>query len=440
MRNSNIVISNILQLRTCHRAVSLVPKFFLMHLLGKATKNLLPSSIMNRSTAKTHHLNPMKKLITTALAGSLVIGQSIAAPFMAVGSSAEIFVTATAGIDFNDNVTLGNDYVAAGQSAPSNPILNETVFKFAPGLSYEFGKNALMSGRLAYVESFESYSDSSDLDSALSDVSFNAKHSDGGSTTTAKASFKQLNQNSVDLQSPILSRRDVVNFGGEHEMDLSAKSSLLFGFDYTDTDYNQTSFADRSVTEIPLRYFWDMNAKVDISLAVRYRETSSDFAGTGSNDLFYSIGARGDFTRKLSGFFRVGLTDRNLDVGSDRSSLGLNSDFTYRYSEKTQLTFGLSNDFGTSGVGDSQENFDVFVGFRANITPEFTLTSRISRREIDYFTRASDTFIQGSIGGEYTVNEYFQLLGRLNLQDNASGVVGGDFDNAVFSLSAKLRY
>ena len=91
-------------------------------------------------------------------------------------------------------------------------------------------------------------------------------------------------------------------------------------------------------------------------------------------------------------------------------------------------------------MGDSQENFDVFVGFRSNLTPEFALTSRVSRREIDYFTKASDTFITASIGGEYTVNEYVQILGKFNLQDNASGVVGGDFENNVFSLSARLRY
>ncbi len=370
----------------------------------------------------------------------MVIGHSVAAPFMAVGSSAEIFVTATAGIEFNDNVTLGNDYIGQGQTAPSNPVLDETVFRFAPGLSYEFGKNALLSGRIAYVETFESYSDSSNLDSALSDVSFDARHSDGNSTTTAKASFKQLNQNSVDQRAPTLSRRDVFNFGGEHEMDLTAKSSIQFGFDYDDTDYAQTTFSDRTRTEIPVRYFWDFTEKVDLSLSLRYRETDTDTAGTSSDDMFYAIGARGEFTPKLSGFFRVGFTDRNVQTGADRSTIGLTSNFTYNYSSKTQLTFGVSNDFGTSGTGESQENFDTFIGFRSNIRPEFALTSRISLREIDYFAKAADTFVQGSIGGEYTVNEYFQIHGRFNYQDNASGTVGGDFDNTVFSLSAKLRY
>jgi len=382
----------------------------------------------------------MKKLITTAVISTLVIGQSMAAPFMAVGSSAEIFVTATAGITFNDNVTLGSDFVAAGQTDPNNPIRDETIFRFAPGLSYEFGKNALLSGNLRYVETFDSYSDSSDLDTNLSDVAFDAKHDDGNSITKMKASFKQLNQNTVDSRSPTLSRRDVLNFGGDHEMDFSAKSSLLFGFDFTDTDYSAATFADRTRTEIPLRYFWETTPKVDLSLGLRYRETDSDFAGTSSDDMFYSVGARGEFTPKLSGFLRLGVTDRNLQTGADRTSFGLLSNFTYLYSAKTQLTFGVSNDFGTSGAGESQENFDVFVGFRSSISPEFALTSRISRREIDYFSKDADTYVQGSVGGEYIVNEYLQIHGRFNYSDNASGTVGGDFDNTIFSLSARLRY
>ena len=382
----------------------------------------------------------MKKLITIAVISMLVIGQSMAAPFMAVGSSAEIFVTATAGITFNDNVTLGSDFVAAGQTDPNNPIRDETIFRFAPGLSYEFGKNALLSGNLRYVETFDSYSDSSDLDTNLSDVAFDAKHDDGNSITKMKASFKQLNQNTVDSRSPTLSRRDVLNFGGDHEMDFSAKSSLLFGFDFTDTDYSAATFADRTRTEIPLRYFWETTPKVDLSLGLRYRETDSDFAGTSSDDMFYSVGARGEFTPKLSGFLRLGVTDRNLQTGADRTSFGLLSNFTYLYSAKTQLTFGVSNDFGTSGAGESQENFDVFVGFRSSISPEFALTSRISRREIDYFSKDADTYVQGSVGGEYIVNEYLQIHGRFNYSDNASGTVGGDFDNTIFSLSARLRY
>lgn len=383
----------------------------------------------------------MKKNTLTALAATTLLGSSlVAAPFMAIGSSAELFVTAKVGVDINDNVTLGSNFLAAGQTDPSNPVLDDTVLTFAPGLSYEFGKNALVSGRLSYVENITRYSDSSNLDSELSDLTFNIQHKDEKSSTTGKASYRQLNQNSVDARSPILSRRDVFNAGIEHEMDLSAKTSLLFGFDRTDTDYEQASFTDRVRTEIPVRAFFELTPKVDMSFSVDYRQIDTDTTAADAEDWFYSVGARGEFTPKLSGFLRLGVTDRGVKVGSGKTSFGLKSDFRYAYSEKTSLTFGAGNDFGTSGTGQSQENLDAFIGLNSKISPDFTLGGRISYRKIDYFTRASDTYMEGTISGDYIVNEYLNVRGAFNYKDNDSGLAGGDFDNTVFSLSASLRY
>ncbi len=359
---------------------------------------------------------------------------------MAIGSSAELFLTARAGVEINDNVTLGSNYDPPGPGGPTNPVRDDTIIVFAPGLSYEFGKNALVSGALSYTETISRYSDNSDLDSELSDVTFNIRHKDEKSSTTGKASYRQLNQNSVDQRSPILSRRDVFNAGVEHEMEMTAKSSFLFGFDYTDTDYEQATFTDRIRTEIPLRYFYELTPKVDMSFSVRYRDVDTETVTSDAEDWFYAIGARGEFTPKLSGFLRVGVTDRSLKNGVDRTTFGMKSDFRYLYSEKTSLTFGVGNDFGTSGAGESQENLDAFVGFTSNISPEFALDSRIALRRIDYFTRGTDTYMEGSISGNYIFNEYFKLRGTFNYKDNDSSLAGGDFDNTVFSLMAQLRY
>ena len=383
----------------------------------------------------------MNKNTLTAFAATTLLGSSlVAAPFMAIGSSAELFVTAKVGIEINDNVTTGSNYLAAGQTTPSNPVLDDTIFLFAPGLSYEFGKNALVSGRLAYVENISRYSDNSNLDSELSDISFNVQHKDEKSKTTGKASYRQLNQNTVDARSPSLSLREVFNAGIEHEMDLTAKTSLLFGFDRTDTDYDLDTFTDRIRTEIPVRAFYELTAKVDLSFGAQYRSIDTDSAAADSEDWFYSVGVRGEYSPKLSGFLRVGVTDRSVKVGSGKTTFGMKSDFSYKYSEKTTLTFGAGNDFGTSGTGQSQENFDAFIGFNSKISPDFTFGTRLTYRKIDYFTRASDTYMEGTISGDYIVNEYLKLRGAFNYKDNESGIAGGDFDNTVFSLSASLRY
>jgi len=382
----------------------------------------------------------MNKTTLSAVFCALFAGSISAAPFMAVGTSSELFLTGEMTITANDNVTLGNDFVPPGGTQPFNPVRDDIVIRIAPGLSYEFGRNALISGKFAYHENIDFYQDNSDLDAALSNVVFNAAHDDGSSSTKINASYRQLIQNTVDVRLPTLSRRDVIKAKIEHEMELSAKSSLMFGVDWSDTDYQRNSLQDRDMVTLPLDYYWEASPKLDISLGGFYRTTNTDQAASSSDDFGLTLGARGDFTAKLKGFFKVGFVDRSIDNGRSRSSLSLASDFSYLYSEKTTFTAGVKNDFGNSGAGENQENFDVFLGFRSKMTPDFTLKGRVSFRQIDYFTRAADDYIEGSIGGEYVVNEYFQIHGMIALKDNDSALATGDFDNTVFSLTAKLRY
>jgi polysaccharide biosynthesis protein VpsM len=382
----------------------------------------------------------MNKRIATAALSAVIAGSAYSAPFLAVGTSSEVFVTADVSLSFNDNVTLGNDFVAPGATTPFNEVRDDVVFRFAPGVSFEFGRNALMSGKLAYVENIDVYQDNSDLDTALSNVTFDATHDDGSAKTSVRASYRQLNQNTVDARLPDLSRRDESQAKIDHEMEISAKSSIMFGVDWRDTDYSRDSLVDRNVTQIPLRYYWEATPKVDLSFGGAYRRTDTDFANSSSDDILLNIGARGDFTPKLKGFVRVGFADRSLDNGAERASFNMSSNLTYLYSEKTTLNFGIGNDFGSSGIGENQENFDVFLGFRSEIAADFALRGRISYREIDYFSRGSDGYTQGSLGGEYIVNEYLQVHGTFSYSNNDADLVSGDFDNTIFSVMAKLRY
>lgn len=382
----------------------------------------------------------MNHRLATAALSAILAGSAYSAPFMAVGTSSEIFVTADVSLSFNDNITLGNNFVAPGGTQPFNPVRDDVVWRFNPGVSYEFGRNALLSGKLSYVENIDMYQDNSDLDSALSHVDFNATHDDGSSKTTASASFRQLNQNTVDFRLPDLSRRDETRAKVEHEMELSAKSSLMFGVDWRDIDYDRATLTDRTTTQLPLRYYWEASPKVDLSFGGSYRRTDTDLAFSSSDDILLNVGARGDFTQKLKGFIRVGFADRSLDNGNSRASFNMSSNLTYLYSEKTSLNFGVGNDFGSSGVGENQENFDVFLGFRSNIAADFALKGRVSYREIDYFSRGADEYFEGSFGGEYIVNEYFQIHGLYSYKNNEGDLATGDFDNSIFSIMAKLRY
>ncbi len=381
----------------------------------------------------------MKTTLTTLIAtGATLVGTTVsAAPFLAIGDSAELFLTGTVGIRFDDNVTL---------SAEKS---DDVVLEVAPGFSFEFGKNAQTSGSFAYYETISRYSDNSSLDSELSTVRFNSNYSNGKTSVTANASFAQLNQNTPDTViagRAALSRRDVTNLGATGEFEISEKSSVSVGAKYEGTSYKRNTFVDSDIVTVPVKYFFEVSPKVDASVGVQYRDTnltslSGAPASRDSQDFFYSVGARGDFTAKLNGTLDIGVNNRDIDGGDSKTSLGLQSTLNYLYSEKTTFNVAFANDYGNSGQGEGQENTTFSFGVNTQFVPEFGMNAKVSYRKIGYFSRADDDYYEYTVGGSYSLNEYVSFNGDLTYRDNESGLgASGDFDNTVFSLAVRVRY
>lgn len=379
----------------------------------------------------------MNKFTSLIVSATVMAGTTVsAAPFLAIGDSAELFLTGTVGVRFSDNVTL------------SSNAIEDVVFEVTPGFALEFGKNALTSGSFSYQEAISRYVDTSNLDSELSSVRFNANYDNGKTQVGVNASYEELNQNTPTLQNPNdgeLSPRDVITVGGDGEFEVSQKSSMSVGLTYVDTAYEQTAFTDSEIATVPLKYYFELTPKVDASVGFRYRNSDlSNSNGTpaiDSEDFFYSVGARGDFTPKLKGSFSVGLTDRQNDGGPDRSTLGLDSSLDYLWSEKTTFNAAISNDFGSSGQGESQENSSISLGVRVQVWPELSLNSKATYRKIDYFNKPADDYYEFTLGGEYTLNEYVTFTSGAVYKDNKSGLgASGDFDNTEFSFAARIRY
>lgn len=367
----------------------------------------------------------MKKLITTGLIATSLAVAGYAAPFMAIGDGAELFVTGTLGVRVDDNIRL------AGSQEEE-----DIIFDINPGAELTFGKNAQLKGALTLVHSFANYADNSDLNTNLFSGDFVSRYDDGKLKLGFNVGYHELNQNTVDVRNLI--RRDVFTAGSKAEVEISQITSVGAGLQFTHENYKRRGFADSDNLTIPLDVFYRWTPKVDLSAGYRYRDHEVDL-GSDATDHYFNVGARGEFTPKLTGRFTVGFGQRDIDRGGDETLLGLDGSFTYEYSPKTSIQFGASNDFGTSPQGQQQKNLTFNGMVSTKIAEEWSVSGGVSYREIDYYSRTDD-YWEFQLGTSYIINENVRILGAYVHRDYASKLRGADFKNNVFSVAANFRY
>ncbi len=367
----------------------------------------------------------MKKHIAAVLlASSLTLGAS-AAPFLAAGDGAELFLTAMVGVRADDNIYL------------SNAATEDTVFDINPGIDFQFGKGSQTSGSFKVVESISRYSDNDQLNDELLTVNFNSTYDDGKTKFNAAASYAEINQNTFDVRG--LTRRDATNISLGGEVSMTEKSSVGASVKYSKTDYVPTvGYSDLKTTEIPVDYFYELSPKVDLSLGFRYRDTDNQ-TSSDSKDYAYRVGFRGEFTPKVNGSLTAGYGTRELDRGGDDSMLDLQGNLNFLLTEKTTLQVNASNDFGNSASGAEQKTFSVGGNLSSKVTEQWTLRAGTTVRKLDYYTR-NDDYMEFSLGADFKLNDYVTVIGSYVYRKYESELPGSDFKGNVFSIAANLRY
>ena len=369
----------------------------------------------------------IRSLVVITALGSVAYG----APFLAMGDSAELFLTGTLGVRADDNVLLASDNT-----------VNDTIFSIVPGLEVVYGQNSIVKGKAFYKEDISRYADRSDLNTSLSTVGFNGSYDDQKLKIKYNASYAQVAQNTVDVRAGFLVRRDVANVGINSEVSLTDKSSLGIGATFENTDYKRAGFVSSKVLGAPINYYFNVTPKVALSVGFEYRDTQLDNPGTDSNDYFYNIGARGEFTPKLTGTIAVGWIQRNMDQGDDESTVGVKSSLAYAINEKTSLQLGVTNDYGVSGMGQSQRNLTYNLGAQSRIAEDWSIGGNASYRAIKYFGANSrtDDYFEGSLNVTYIYSRLVNFTAGYVYRNNSSDLAGTDFKNNVFSIAANIRY
>jgi polysaccharide biosynthesis protein VpsM len=383
----------------------------------------------------------MKHLVRNLSILGCVGSSAFAAPFLAIGDNAELFVTGAASAAYNDNILL----------SPDGAELEDEIFTFVPGFDLQFGKDSLLKGNILGTATLTSYSDNTQLNNQLLGIGSNVSYQSGAVSLQGNASFNELDQATVDVLGAggRLVERHVTAAGIKGEVEASEKISFGSGFSYGFTDYKDNGGIDEKNYSVPVNVYYELTPKVDLSAGVTYTRTNLDSANTQGADKFdsyyYNVGARGSFTPKLSGNFSVGINDRNANVGpDDDASLGADASLAYAYTDKTQFSLGVARNFANSSTsGDSYENTSVTLGASSAITVDWQLRASLTYRQLDYQNRdQTDDYIEATLGATYVINQNLTTSATYTYRDNSSSgsAAGTEFDNNVFALSISARY
>jgi hypothetical protein len=374
-------------------------------------------------------MNPSLRL---AIASLLLGACGQAAPFNAIGRGVELFLIGSAGIRADDNIFLSSN----GES--------DLIFDLTPGVELGFGKNAQFRGTFTLKDHFTNYSDHSDLNTGLVSAVLATRFDDSKLKLKFGAAFRELNQNSFDIRptapglTPGLVRRDVFESNAEAEVELTQLTSVSAGLTYGREDYKRAGYTDSEMLTVPIDAFYKFSPKTEVSVGYRYRDTGVDL-GLDSTDHFFNVGARGEFSPKLTGRFAVGLNRRTIERGGSDSQLGLDSSFAYELTPKTSLEFAAAKDFGTSPQGQQIKNTSLRALVTARLAAEWSVSAGALWRAIDYGPRTDD-YYEFQLAAAYVISAHIRLVGGFIHRDYGSGARFAEFKNNVFSFSADFRY
>jgi hypothetical protein len=351
-------------------------------------------------------------------------------PSLGDGNGTELFVTGSAGVQYDDNIFLR-----------SKNAVGDSLMTLTPGLELDYGSESITKGMLAYSEAFNFYASHTSQNSDLANVRLATSYDDQELKTKLDGSYVQLAQNTLGARAVgEIIRSDVTNADVGAEIKASEKSSFAITGSYKRTDFKQTQMVDSQIFSLPVEYYYKVTPKVDMSLFYEYRDTVQKGAAVNSIDNMLGLGARGEFTAKLSGEFHVGAARRNFSSGGSTTISNVASSFTYLYSPKTSFLFGIARDFDAVGSGTPVKFSSVNFGATSEITKTLSANVNVSYRMMDYIgTGESDKYFEGTVGATYHFNNHASIGVGYTFRGNSSNFPSGFSDND-FSAVASFRF
>jgi hypothetical protein len=340
-----------------------------------------------------------------------------------------LFVTGTLSGQYNDNLFLRTDNVKS-----------DYIATLTPGLEYDFGHNAQTQGTITYQEAFARYDTYSSMNSNLADAALNLTFSDDRTKGSLVASFAQIASNDVGLRSDTtLNRRAVTTINGRGEWGMSEKTSIAVGGDYSHTQYKAAGYPNSSIYALPIEVYYKMTPTIDASIDYQFRQTDLGNTVPGYQDNFIGLGARGQFSEKLSGEFSVGASERHWENGGTQWSPGGKASFTYLVTPKTTFQVGASEDFNSSAAGDSQKVLSGWAGVQTNFEYGFSANAMVTYENLNYSGGSHDNYWKAQLGVQYQFDKHVSFQAGYSYGNDQTNY-SKDFTNNIFSVSGTVRF
>lgn len=366
-------------------------------------------------------------------AAALIATSSPARALVSLNNDTTLFATLNASVAYNDNLFLGATKI------------ENTLIEVAPGFLFDYGQSAAVKARFYYNEAFQNYSQSSDLNTSLSHVGLTTDYNDEKMKVTVEATFNQANQATRDIRpagaTSKLVNRDLTHALFTDEYFATEKTSFSAGFDYSDTNYKKLGYTDISTISIPLKYYYKVAPKLDVSGGYRYRQNDLGAASADTTENFFSVGLRGELTPKLTGEVSAGANLLQPDVGSNRTGFGLDAAVTYAYSPKTSLRFGANNGYSYTATGEVNRTSGINAGFNAAIDANWNVSGGLSYTRYAYIaSNRADDFYTAQVAATYIINEKISITGAYAYAKNSSSLAGGSFNDNIVSVAAAFKF
>jgi hypothetical protein len=369
------------------------------------------------------------------------------------GEGSKLTALATLGVQRDNNVYFSH----ADKTA-------DTIFSLEPGLSYQYGQNAQNHGLISYQENFLRYVDHTAPNVDLANVNGNLAYSDGAINLTASGNYQQLFQNNIDeltIGPQALIRSDVYNLNANGEFEIGGKTSASIGVAYNHTTYGLASLLSSQDITFPVDVYYKLTPKVDVFAGYSFGVFKPLDGGPEAKDGYANIGARGDFTAKLSGSVSVGYITRTFDnnpstVASSQTqsthSLGFSGNLNYEFTPKTSASLSFNRSFNASALAQTTTYTTYTLALNTEITPQWSIGESLSEQLIDYgpqvffvdntlpTTNRRDNLLTANVHLTYTYSRWLNGTIGYTFRDDHSSISEIDFSDNVFSFTIGLSY